>query len=70
MCPANFYDLGERNVIVLRTACLNYGRKDEFWSIHVKLHAAICFSDGTMAQVEGLKILRVKAGYVLARLGG
>ena len=70
MCPANFYDLGERNIIVLRTDGLNYGRKDEFWSIHVELHAAICFSEGYMARVEGLRILHVKASYVLARLGG
>ena len=26
--------------------------------------------DGTMARVEGLRILHAKAGYVLARLGG
>ena len=57
-------------LIVLRTAGLDYGRKDEFWSIHVELHAAICFSDGTMARVDGLRIIHVKAGYVLARLGG
>ena len=57
-------------LIVLGTAGLDYGRKDEFWSIHFELHAAICFRDGTMARVEGLRILHVKAGYVLARLGG
>ena len=30
----------------------------------------LSFSDGTMTRVEGLRILHVKAGYVLARLGG
>ena len=39
-------------------------------SLNVELHAAICFSDGTKARVEGLRILHAKAGYVLARLGG
>ena len=69
MCPADFYDLaGNEMSLSSGQLTLIMGEKTNFGAF--MLQYATCFSDGTMARVKGLRILHVKAGYVLARLGG